>query len=66
MIYKVVDAVGQQVEVEASTPRSAQERAKRLFKHDPVGHLAVFEQIDARKNVATNNEFFGAAPRIIL
>ena len=67
MTYMVVDGLNRRVTVEASTPASAREKAKRQFEHGPVGHLAVFEKLDPLKgNLEGTQEFFGATPRIIL
>lgn len=67
MRYMVVDGLNRKVEVEASTARSAREKAKPQFPNGPVGQLAVFEKLDPlRANREATQEFFGAMPRIIL
>jgi hypothetical protein len=63
----VVDGLNRRVTVEASTPASAREKAKRQFANGPVGMLQVFERLDpVRDNLEATREFFGARPPIIL
>lgn len=67
MTYMVVDGLSRRVTVEASTPASAREKAKRQFPNGPVGTLAVFEKLDPlQANREGTQEFFGSTPRIIL
>lgn len=67
MQYMVVDGLNRRVTVEASTPASAREKAKREFPNGPVGTLAVFEKLDPlQANREGTQEFFGSTPRIIL
>ena len=65
MRYLVMDAIGKKIEVEASTPRQAREKARRQQAF--VGDVQVWERLDPMKeNRAGTQEFFGVRPPIIL
>jgi len=67
MRYLVMDAVGKKVEVEATTPRKAREKAKGEMRGVYVGELTVWERQDPlQHNREGTQEFFGARPPIIL